>query len=493
MPRKKLPLFESNGKAVCYLRVSTGEQALSGLGLMSQGETCAARVKQLGLKFLEMHHDYVNPPRDGHFVDAGKSAQKTRFENRAAGCALMDWLEPGTTLVVARLDRAWRNVVDFIETADKLSSMGVRLVVCKPDIDMGTAIGRAFAQILAVIAEWESNRKGERIRDALAAKKDRQSLVKAIPAEIMENLPSEWRPSRIERDSSVTDHIPGRIFTYIRCSHRDSADSGNGLLVQAAAANAFAESLVARNPLLTIGDVFTDLAVSATDYDLRERRSGKKLWEELKSGDHMVCSTLDRGFRSAQDMANSLRELTTRGVIVHFVGEGISTDEPSGRLMAVIAVTFAQQEAELASDRSKEARAQLALQGKYVGGTAPPFWKLVEHCGTKRLVLHKKKIVGYRLVHFLRHVCGLSMDDALTRAEQLWADRERRPVIPLTGLMKCTVASSLLPRTYPRDMTGRAFPMYTRRQYNLATRHYDAAMTVYRKQVAMLRREKDAA
>lgn len=487
MPRKKRTEFEANGQAVCYLRVSTGEQKKSGLGLMSQGSICARKAVSLGLMFRQdVHHDYLSPPRPGFFVDAAESAYKTKLAKRAGGGKMMECLQKGDTLIVARLDRAFRSVVDFVEVSTDLIERGIRLVCCSPAIDLGTASGRLQARMLASLAEWESDRKSERIIAALAAKKARGSPHVAKTPKKAASLSSDYRkPANVKFEPPATDQPSGRIFIYIRCSHRDSVESGLGMIVQSDICRAYAATLTAMNPNLTLAEVFIDPGVSAAKTLLRERFGGGRMHNELKKDDHVVFSTLDRGFRCVQDMAATLPDWEKRGVHVHFAGEGFSMDDPQGRMLAGIMVVFAQWETDIAADRARESRAQLEVQGKYVGGKVPPFWKIQERRGQRKLVISKRKILGYRLVRFLAKVCGMKIVDAVVRAEEIWADREKRPAIPQTGLMKWTKASAQLPKHYPRDVTGRAFPMFTVNRYLWAHRHYEEAMKAWRKHVAI--------
>ncbi len=489
MTRKKRSEFAGNGRCVAYLRVSTGEQKKTGLGLMSQGAICERKAAELGLTFRsDCHNDYLTVPRLGFFVDAAESAYRTRLAKRSGGMAMLSWIEPGDTVIVARLDRAFRSVVDFIETSTEMIDRGIRLVCCSPAIDLGTASGRLQARMLASLAEWESDRKSERIVAALAAKKASGSPNAAKPTKKTINLSSEHRkPANVKFERPAEDQPSGRIFLYIRCSHRDSVESGLGMIVQSDICRAYADTLTAMNPNLTLGEIFIDPGVSAAKTMLKERLGGGRMHREIKNGDHVIFSTLDRGFRCVQDMAATLPEWESRGVHVHFAGEGFSMDDPQGRMLAGIMVTFAQWETDIAADRARESRAQLEVQGKYAGGPVPPFWKLQQRRGERRLVISRRKILGYRLVRFLAKVCKMKIVQAVVRAEEIWADRDKRPVIPQTGLMKFTVAWSKLPKHYPRDVTGRAFPMFTVNSYSWAHRHYEGAMEAWRKHVQITR------
>ena len=278
-----IPQFQSNGRAVVYIRVSTGRQAVSGLGLTAQRANCVREAKRLDLRMIQDHYeDRLTKPSDGIFVDAGESAYKLPLHKRPAGARLLATLQRGDTLIISRIDRAFRSVRDFILVVDDLTAKGIRVVIVSPKIDFGTAFGRALATLLAVLAEWESARKGERIRNALRAKKNRAATSPTSQKEHIESLPSDWRPSTpIARDAP--GDIPGKVHVYIRCSHRTSAESGLGLLHQVNIAQEHSEQLTQRNLSLEIGDVLVDSAQSATTFKLVDRQAGKQLNAILKA------------------------------------------------------------------------------------------------------------------------------------------------------------------------------------------------------------------
>src|ERR1700739_2194503 len=79
--------------------------------------------------------------------------------------------------------------------------------------------------------------------------------------------------------------------------------------------------------------VFTDTA---------SRRAGSNLpggtegigW--LREGDELVVVAVDRLGRSVQEVATALHELTTRGVHVRSLREGVDTSTPTGRAVTSI-------------------------------------------------------------------------------------------------------------------------------------------------------------
>ncbi len=482
--------FESSGRFAAYIRVSTMHQARSGLGMGAQISNCLSEAKRLGLKPMDESYQAdgvkIIP---GCFLDAGESAYNTRLEKRAGGSRLLAALKPGDTLIISRLDRAFRNVRDFIMVSDDLLKRGIRLVLCSPTFDMGTALGRAQAGFLAVIAEWESSRRGERISAALKQRTERIRKQSA-EEEPEESLPSEYRPANKEQPQDENGCQPGRVFIYIRCSHRDSVESGLGLLHQAEVAKSFMQGLIERNPVLTEGTVYTDPAVSAHNWPLKARAAGGKMLAELKSGDHVVFSTLDRGFRNISDMAETTTEWNKNGIHCHFAADGLSMDDPGGRMLANIAVLFAQMEAEVASDRAKESRAQLASKGQYVGGPIPCFWKVYRNGKAKRLVIDRKRVAECRLLLLYRNTLNLSIEASCERLEAIMAKRERRRPISIWGQMtlKGFVDNpNKVPPSLIQGGNNYWFPFWTKKRFQNTLPQYEAAAQVVRNIAAKAR------
>jgi DNA invertase Pin-like site-specific DNA recombinase len=91
--------------------------------------------------------------------------------------------------------------------------------------------------------------------------------------------------------------------------------------------------------------------------------SNRPGWTEctgwLREGDQLVVVAVDRLGRSVREVATALHELTTRGVHVRSLREGVDTSTPTGRAVTSIMATIAELELELGKERraaSREAR-----------------------------------------------------------------------------------------------------------------------------------------
>lgn len=85
------------------------------------------------------------------FVDHGESS---RVRDRPQWLACLDYLRPGDTLMVRRLDRLAGSEKVAIETITDLHERGVNIKsLTEPDIDTTTPMGRALFGIVAVFAQ----------------------------------------------------------------------------------------------------------------------------------------------------------------------------------------------------------------------------------------------------------------------------------------------------------------------------------------------------
>ena len=77
----------------------------------------------------------------------------------------------GDILVVWKLDRLGRNMLEILELVEKLQRDGIMLVSVTENVDTTSAMGRAFFQIAMVFAELERNMISERTKAGMAASK----------------------------------------------------------------------------------------------------------------------------------------------------------------------------------------------------------------------------------------------------------------------------------------------------------------------------------
>jgi DNA invertase Pin-like site-specific DNA recombinase len=148
-----------------YTRVSSAEQ-IAGTSLAEQARKVEGAAQVCGLKL------------DRIFEEPGVSGSLP-LEQRPAGRELNAVLRSGDTLLVAKLDRAFRSAVDAQIKAAEWQRRGVNLIVvdlgCEPVTSNGT--GKLFFGLLSLLAEFERDRLRERVAEGQRAKKAKRGHI----------------------------------------------------------------------------------------------------------------------------------------------------------------------------------------------------------------------------------------------------------------------------------------------------------------------------
>ena len=92
-------------------------------------------------------------------------------EGRSELASLLEFIRPGDTLAVVKLDRLGRNTRDVLNLVHELEQKGGRLRVLEPEIDTGGAMGRIVLTVLGMVAEMELGFIRDRQRAGIEAAK----------------------------------------------------------------------------------------------------------------------------------------------------------------------------------------------------------------------------------------------------------------------------------------------------------------------------------
>jgi DNA invertase Pin-like site-specific DNA recombinase len=109
----------------------------------------------------------------GCTVIRAEKASGTSRKGRSELETLMDFLRPGDTLVVTRIDRLARSLRDLQNLVHELQEKGVHLKATEQPVDTSTPAGKAFLGMLGVFAEFETNLRRERQMEGINAAKER--------------------------------------------------------------------------------------------------------------------------------------------------------------------------------------------------------------------------------------------------------------------------------------------------------------------------------
>lgn len=177
-------------RAITYARVSTEEQADSGAGLDAQRLTLDGAVAARGWTLV------------ASLVDEGRSGGTL---NRPSLTEALERLDAGQAdaLVVAKLDRLSRSVLDFARITERAKRKGWAVVALDVDVDMTTPTGELVANITSSVAQWERRIIGARTSEALQARKA-AGVRLGRPVELAEEVRQRIAAERAAGDSLRT-------------------------------------------------------------------------------------------------------------------------------------------------------------------------------------------------------------------------------------------------------------------------------------------------
>jgi putative DNA-invertase from lambdoid prophage Rac len=141
-------------RVAIYARVSTHDQQTLPMQLEAMRAYCERKGWQIALTVEEVGSGAKTRPRREELL---RAARRREID----------------VIVVWRLDRWGRSLVDLIATLDELTALKVGFVSLSEALDLTTPSGRAFAGMLAVFAEFERDILRDRVKAGIAqARKD---------------------------------------------------------------------------------------------------------------------------------------------------------------------------------------------------------------------------------------------------------------------------------------------------------------------------------
>lgn len=143
---------------VGYCRVSTDEQAESGLGLAAQEAAIRGKIKTTNDRLVDV------------VVDDGYSAKDTHRPGLQRVLAMISAGE-ADGVIVSKLDRISRSVPDFAAMLEWFGNADAVFSALDLGVDTSTPAGEMVAHVMLAIGQWERRIIGERTKDALAERK----------------------------------------------------------------------------------------------------------------------------------------------------------------------------------------------------------------------------------------------------------------------------------------------------------------------------------
>ena len=140
-----------------------------------------ARVSSVGQE-LDVQRTLLTEAGCTRIFEEKRSGRKASGRDQLQ--AALDYMRDGDTLVVTRLDRLARSVIDLQKIVDQLESEGIKFrVLQQSGIDTSRPEGKMLLTMLGAVAEFEADIRAERQRDGIEAAKAK-GVYKGRPATI---------------------------------------------------------------------------------------------------------------------------------------------------------------------------------------------------------------------------------------------------------------------------------------------------------------------
>ena len=131
---------------------------------------------------------------------------------------MLDQLRPGDVVVVTKLDRLARSMVDLLSIVAKIDAAGASLRILAMSLDTGTATGKLMLNVLGSVAEFERSMMLERQRTGIAAAKAEGKYKGRVPTamrkadEVVALLSGGARPAAVARHLGIARSSVYRII-----------------------------------------------------------------------------------------------------------------------------------------------------------------------------------------------------------------------------------------------------------------------------------------
>lgn len=163
---KTAPQKQETTEALGYIRVSSQDQADSGLSMEAQRARIEGQAAANGWTLI------------GIYEDAGISAKTL---DRPGLQAALKKLKPGRVLLALKLDRLTRSVRDLYDLTKLIDEAGADWACVQEKFDTTTATGRLILAIMVQLSQWERETISERTISALGVKKTKGERLGTTP------------------------------------------------------------------------------------------------------------------------------------------------------------------------------------------------------------------------------------------------------------------------------------------------------------------------
>jgi DNA invertase Pin-like site-specific DNA recombinase len=235
--------------------------------------------------------------------------------------------------------------------------------------------------VMAAVAQYQSDIKSERTREAIAIKK----MLGTVAKQRRDGM--EWIDSEhVSQRNKTSEELPQdfTVHIYNRISVHDKRMVSLGMEVQRECNQRTAERIAKSG-----GDVkfatYEDDSVSAFSVPFTKRPAASRMLAALIHGDHIVIYRGDRAFRNARQCCEFVELCMKNKIVVHLTREGASTRDEFGRLFFKILSIFAEIESETRRRQKLQVNDNMAARGRPICNY-PRQYKCRKINGKKQLV-----------------------------------------------------------------------------------------------------------
>ena len=155
------------------------------------------------------------------------------------------------------------------------------------------------------------------------------------------------------------------VYFYGRCSADENFEKGSSIETQLSKCKSYADLKD-----LTIDKEITE-SISGT-VKFANRPMGLEVMNDLKKGDHIICSALDRFSRNTLDLLQVIEKFKRMKVSLHFTEFGeVTGSDAMGSVFVKLLSVFAEFYSKQCSEKQKATKDRLKSQGKFFGGKKP--------------------------------------------------------------------------------------------------------------------------
>ena len=154
------------------------------------------------------------------------------------------------------------------------------------------------------------------------------------------------------------------IYLYGRCSAEENFNKGSSIETQLLRCNSYITMKGLEGSITEITE-----QVSGT-VKFEKRVEGFKLLQNLKKGDHIICSALDRFSRNTLDLLTLVEKFKKQKVKLSFldIGGEVTGSDAMGSVFVKLLSVFAEFYSKQCSEKQKATQQRLIKEGRFTGG-----------------------------------------------------------------------------------------------------------------------------